>query len=199
VRGDVAHFLLGRLILVELWQTGIATSGTRGQHPSSSAMVRTVVFASFLLWSGAALTQTSAPSGGSPPSPSASPPPTPPPASAATPSQQNLDAKPPTSNALPAQGTVVPSQPGPAQTPPQTASPTAPSGKDSREPQLGSGRPQPGGANSSPRADATGKNPLNETYESCLRIWERDTHMSKGEWARACKRVADRLQTLKVQ
>jgi hypothetical protein len=45
----------------------------------------------------------------------------------------------------------------------------------------------------------TGENSANDAYQSCLNIWERRTHMSKEQWARACRRVADRLKTLKVE
>ena len=146
-----------------------------------------------LLSSCTAMAQSSAPSGGPPSSPPASATtPAPPPGPTGTSSQQNLDIKPPTTSVPPAQqGTQV------APTPPQAASPG--SQDDSTKTPLGSGRPQPGGANSSPETARTGKNPANETYSSSLRMWERGTHMSWAEWARACRRVADRLRTLKVQ
>jgi hypothetical protein len=38
-----------------------------------------------------------------------------------------------------------------------------------------------------------------DALASCLDQWERATHMSRQEWGRACRRVADRLQNLKVK
>jgi hypothetical protein len=34
---------------------------------------------------------------------------------------------------------------------------------------------------------------------TCLEMWEPATHMSKTEWARACRRVAERLNDLTVK
>jgi len=45
----------------------------------------------------------------------------------------------------------------------------------------------------------TGADASNDALASCLDQWERDTHMSRQEWGRACRRVADRLQNLKVK
>jgi hypothetical protein len=61
-------------------------------------------------------------------------------------------------------------------------------------------RPTPGGAGSSKlsRENRTGKNPANENYQSCLSMWETATHMTRREWARACRRVENRLQNLRV-
>jgi hypothetical protein len=45
--------------------------------------------------------------------------------------------------------------------------------------------------------------PLKETgtdaFKSCVSQWEKATHMSRREWERACRRVADRLQNLTVK
>jgi hypothetical protein len=61
-------------------------------------------------------------------------------------------------------------------------------------------RPSPGGAGSSQisRDTKTGKNPSSETLTSCLNMWERETHMTKREWSRACRRVENRLQNLQL-
>jgi hypothetical protein len=114
----------------------------------------------------------------------------------ATPSQRNLDMRPPGTTVPPAQTTV---SPPPAVTQPQ------PQPKGTAEqtdvPPSGGKRPQPGGAGSSQLSlqDRTGKNPLNETLTSCLGMWEPATHMSRQEWSRACRRVANRLQNLQVK
>lgn len=42
------------------------------------------------------------------------------------------------------------------------------------------------------------KNTTNEALVSCLAQWDKGTHMSRQEWARACRRVANRLQNLNV-
>lgn len=54
-------------------------------------------------------------------------------------------------------------------------------------------------------ADTAAKRPAEEKtdvadpFASCVAIWERSTHMSRQEWARACRRVADRLKTIEVK
>jgi hypothetical protein len=50
-----------------------------------------------------------------------------------------------------------------------------------------------------PPKEAGGKKPTNEALASCLSQWEKSTHMSRQEWGRACRRVADRLQNLQVK
>lgn len=50
-----------------------------------------------------------------------------------------------------------------------------------------------------PKAQASRKNAANEALASCLAQWEKSTHMSRQEWSRACRRVADRLQNLKLK
>ena len=32
--------------------------------------------------------------------------------------------------------------------------------------------------------------------ESCVQMWDRDTHMTRTEWLRTCQRVQNRLQKL---
>jgi hypothetical protein len=41
--------------------------------------------------------------------------------------------------------------------------------------------------------------PNTDALKSCLSQWEKSTHMSKQEWDRACRRVADRLQNLTIK
>jgi hypothetical protein len=43
------------------------------------------------------------------------------------------------------------------------------------------------------------KNATNEALASCLAQWDKGTHMSRQEWSRACRRVANRLQNLNVK
>jgi hypothetical protein len=39
-----------------------------------------------------------------------------------------------------------------------------------------------------------GASTVDEALTSCLALWEPATHMTKQEWARACRRVAERLR-----
>lgn len=152
---------------------------------------------------GSSSSSTSPSSGPRSPSaaPSAAPPGTSTPAplqapstGASTPSQRNLDIAPPTRNLPDSQGNAVTPQPpqkgaGPGTVPPEDNQVPPPSG--------GNARFEPGGANSRQAGpNRTGKNALSESYVSCLNIWDAGTHMSKSEWARACKRVENRLDTL---
>ena len=147
---------------------------------------------------GGGSSSTTSPSSG-PRAPSAAPPgnstPSPlqaPTTGASTPSQRNLDILPPTRNLPDSQGNAVTPQPpqkgaGPGTVPAQDNQVPPPSG--------GNARFEPGGANSG-LSNKTGKNALSESYTSCLNIWDAGTHMSKTEWARACKRVENRLDVL---
>jgi hypothetical protein len=40
---------------------------------------------------------------------------------------------------------------------------------------------------------------VTDSLASCLAMWERATHMSRQEWARACQRVDDRLRSISVK
>jgi len=42
------------------------------------------------------------------------------------------------------------------------------------------------------------KKPANDALASCLAQWDKGTHMSRQEWNRACRRVANRLQNINV-
>jgi hypothetical protein len=33
----------------------------------------------------------------------------------------------------------------------------------------------------------------------CMRLWDAETHMTKQEWARTCRRIQTRLDNLKVE
>jgi hypothetical protein len=39
-----------------------------------------------------------------------------------------------------------------------------------------------------------GPSTVEDALSSCLVLWEPATHMTKGQWARACRRVAERLK-----
>ncbi len=45
----------------------------------------------------------------------------------------------------------------------------------------------------------TAKEVGTDAFASCVSQWEKATHMSKREWERACRRVANRLQNLTVK
>ena len=84
---------------------------------------------------------------------------------------------------------------GVAGTPPPGTStpPPAPAGADPNLPATASGgRPQGEGTR-------TGKNPINERYDDCVKLWDSRTHMSKAEWSRTCSRIENRLQNLQVE
>jgi hypothetical protein len=118
-----------------------------------------------------------------------------------TPSAPNTSVFPP-SRLLPtpAPSAAAPGQPG---NPPAGAVlPGAPSGPDPNLPATASGaRPQPGGANSSEQSirNRTGKNPSNERYADCVKLWDRETHMSKADWSRTCRRIENRLQNVQLE
>jgi hypothetical protein len=59
----------------------------------------------------------------------------------------------------------------------------------------------PPSAPSDPKSRQTGaeKGPDTESLTSCLAMWEATTHMSRQEWARACRRVDARLRNLSVK
>ena len=35
-----------------------------------------------------------------------------------------------------------------------------------------------------------------QEYQDCLKLWDKGTHMTQGEWARTCRRIQNRLSTL---
>jgi hypothetical protein len=78
---------------------------------------------------------------------------------------------------------------------------TSPQPGTAASPNASSGRPPPGGANSSPSSTQArqGKNPANQGLADCLRLWEPATHMTKQDWARTCKRVQTRLDNVRVE
>jgi hypothetical protein len=157
------------------------------------------------IWTGGALAQTGgAPSAGSQSSPGAA---APGPARATPPTTTVPGAAPPTPSA-PLNSQTAPSRllpsPAPSATSPMpsgasgttppagTASPGAPAAPDPNQPATASG-----GATGS--AQRTGKNPITEHYADCVKLWDNQTHMSKAEWSRTCRRIENRLQNLRVE
>jgi hypothetical protein len=43
------------------------------------------------------------------------------------------------------------------------------------------------------------KETATDAFTSCVSQWDKATHMSKREWERACRRVANRLENLQVK
>jgi len=113
------------------------------------------------------------------------------PATNSTPSQTNVDLFPPSRLTTPG---------APAGAPSSNQSPSQPlplPGQLGQNPQNAS-RPQPGGANSSAPAANPSKTGNDYNLTECVKLWDAGTHMSKGEWRAACKRVQDRLNNLEV-
>jgi hypothetical protein len=151
---------------------------------------------------GNALAQTGgSPSAGAQSSPGAA---APGPARASTPTTPGTataPAAPPTGPAAPsrllpspAPSSSSPAPSGAAATTPSTgaASPGAPAAPDPNLPATASG-----GATGA--AQRTGKNPIAEHYSDCVKLWDNQTHMSKAEWSRTCRRIENRLQNLRVE
>lgn len=179
-------------------------------------MHRLLFAVSFCLLTGGALAQTGgAPAGGAASSPGAAAP-IAPGARAATPGAAGVSTPVPSPTAplntdvfppsrllqAPAPSSTSPAQSGAADTAPPAgnASPGAPAAPDPNLPATASGgRPQPGGANSSPQSVRTGKNPIGERYADCIKLWDSQTHMSRADWARTCRRIENRLQNLQVE
>ena len=172
--------ILSALLIVGF--TGAATAQTGGGGGGSNS------------GGGSTSTPSTAPRSTSPTAPNTTSPSNAP----STPSQRNLDIAPPTRNLPDSQGNAVTPQP-----PQKGATPGSVPPQDNQMPPAsgGNARVEPGGANSSPasRQNRTGKNALSESYTTCLNIWDAGTHMSKTEWARACKRVENRLDDLQRQ
>ena len=183
------------------------------RFPGSKAHMQRLLYGLALcLLTGQALAQTAGGTSGAGAAPGAAAPGA---APSATPSATvpGVATSPPSSTAPPNTQVLAPSRslPTPAPSPsssgqPLSGSPTAapaagtPTAPDPNLPATASGgRPQPGGANSSPQSTRTGKNPISERYADCVKLWDNQTHMSKTEWERTCRRIEHRLQNLKVE
>jgi len=55
-------------------------------------------------------------------------------------------------------------------------------------------------AQAAPGQTATApKNPGNDRYGECVKLWDAGTHMSKRDWSRTCRRIENRLESLQVE
>src|SRR5262245_45863191 len=101
---------------------------------------------------------------------------------------------------------------------PQAAPPASPKpAADQQTPKAGDPQttkaPAPQTTKSPPAAGKTGKKAPREkvatkpgkpstppdALTSCLELWEPATHMTRGEWGRACRRVAERLKAVTLR
>ena len=91
-----------------------------------------------------------------------------------------------------------PSSPRPAQPPSVTTPPAVPG--EQRATVTGRRQP-PAGANAPAQAPSKGaaKNPVDDEYADCMRLWEPATHMTKPEWSRTCRRVQSRLNQVQIK
>lgn len=114
------------------------------------------------------------------------------------PQRNNVDVRPPTerlpgSTATEPGGSLKegrpPSQPGNL-----TANLTANS--DTANPPPSGGRPDPGGANSSP---ASRKDAAQAAVAECVGLWDKDTHMTRAQWRATCNRIQNRLDDVSSQ
>jgi hypothetical protein len=66
---------------------------------------------------------------------------------------------------------------------------------ETNTPASSGGRPDPGGANSSPAAR---KNAAQAAVSECIGLWDKDTHMTRAEWRATCTRIQGRLDSVSV-
>jgi hypothetical protein len=76
----------------------------------------------------------------------------------------------------------------------QTGSPFAPKAPDAAAPRAKKSKKNKPGGEKAPESSTS-----QDALGSCLEMWEPATHMSKREWARACRRVAERLNDLTMK
>jgi len=82
-------------------------------------------------------------------------------------------------------------QTGPAQPPaPKLPDGAAPPANGQKKGKIGPGDAAEKRVESPNASDALG---------SCLEMWDPTTHMTRRQWARACRRVADRLKSTSVK
>jgi hypothetical protein len=104
-----------------------------------------------------------------------------------TPSQSNVDLHPPSRLTNPG---------GPAG--PSTSGQVAPTPPPLGQAPQGSGRPQPGGANTTAPAKEPNKTGAAYSLTECMKLWDAETHMTQGQWRAACARVQNRLKNLEA-
>jgi hypothetical protein len=61
--------------------------------------------------------------------------------------------------------------------------------------QTGSLPAKPAAPKAAPSPDKSG---ADNAMQECMRLWDKATHMTRQEWARTCKRIQTRLDSLKV-
>jgi hypothetical protein len=104
-----------------------------------------------------------------------------------TPSQSNVDLHPPSRLTNPG-GAAGPPAPG------QVAPATPSQGQATQ----GSGRPQPGGANTAAPQKNLKKTGTDYSVADCMKLWDAKTHMTQGQWRAACARVQRRINNLEA-
>jgi hypothetical protein len=83
-----------------------------------------------------------------------------------------------------------------AQTAPSPPPPKTPDAAPATAGEKGKARPGDTAVKAPATPDATGAREKG-AYASCVEIWDPATHMSRREWDRACRRVAQRLKDMK--
>ena len=173
-------FLIGVLIM----SVGVGEASSQTAAPPSAAPAPSPSTAAPAAPPSGAPTLSPAPGATSPTGVAV--PPTP--STNSTPSQSNVDLHPPSRLTNPG-GPAGPSASGqvaPTAIPPQGQAPQ------------GSGRPQPGGANSTAPAKEPQKTGASYSLAECMKLWDAKTHMTRGQWRSACARVQNRLNNLQV-
>jgi hypothetical protein len=74
----------------------------------------------------------------------------------------------------------------------QTAPPPTPKATDA-SPATGKKKARMKGGETAEQAPPEGEG-VRDAYASCLEMWDPATHMTRREWDRACRRVAERLK-----
>jgi hypothetical protein len=64
--------------------------------------------------------------------------------------------------------------------------------------QAQSASPHTTGAIGKGNAQAAAAKKTAEGIAECMKMWDAGTHMTKAEWARTCRRIQTRLESLKV-
>jgi len=82
---------------------------------------------------------------------------------------------------------------------PSTSRQVAPTSPPLGQAPQGSGRPQPGGANTTAPAKKPKKTGASYSLSECMKLWDAKTHMTQGQWRAACARVQNHaLNNLEV-
>jgi hypothetical protein len=63
------------------------------------------------------------------------------------------------------------------------------------------GAPNPATPNRSgqPAKTLPGREVPTDTMAECMRLWDSATHMTRQEWARTCRRIQSRLESLRIE